>query len=40
MVAMKVDLKNIQEVDFDFKMDLMGAGKKGKEPEIIPSFLT
>lgn len=39
MVAMKVDLKNIQEVDFDFEMDLMGAGKKGEEPEIIPSFL-
>ena len=35
---MKMDLKNIQELDFDFEMDLMGSVRL-EEPGILPRFL-
>lgn len=39
MVSMKMDLKTIQEVDFDFEMDLMGSVKEREEPGILPGVL-
>lgn len=39
MVSVKMDLKTIQEVDFDFEMDLMGSVKEREEPGILPGVL-
>lgn len=38
-MAVKMDLKNIQEVDFDFEKNLLEVVKEREEPGIIPRFL-